>query len=275
MAGGGEATHVGADLGDDRAGGGAADATDLIQPVGRRHERGDQLLELVVQLGDVSIQPSHPGQHLGQQEPVMVAEVPGEGLLQDAALGPQLPDRRWWHEAGQGGGGGRGGRSASACRTILRRERLTCLLRPPSPGCGPRSSPGTRSSPPLRRASASSKRVSWSWRPGWGPTPPTPPSRRRLTGWPRVLPSPAGRPAEPPRGVSPAVRPALPVHTWPRSSMRTWSWCTPPGAAGGAAVSWPTPRWWAPRFGRSTTCHSVACWSPSIGPSGAAVAAGR
>jgi len=42
-----------------------------------------------------------------------------------------------------------------------------------------------------------------------------------------------------------------------------------------AAASWSMPRWWAPRFGRSTTCHSWACWSPSIGPSGAAVAAGR
>jgi hypothetical protein len=45
-----------------------------------------------------------------------------------------------------------------------------------------------------------------------------------------------------------------------------------PSAASAAAASWPTPRWWASRPGRSTTCHSLACWSPSIGPSGAAVA---
>ena len=88
MARGGETTHVHPDLGDDRAGGGAADAGDLIQPVGRRRERDDQLLELVVQLGDVSVQPIDPAQHPGQQEPVMVGENPGEGLLQDAALGP-------------------------------------------------------------------------------------------------------------------------------------------------------------------------------------------
>src|SRR4029453_3689688 len=76
MARGGETTHVYPDLGDDRAGGGAADATDLIQPVGRRRERDDQLLELLVQLGDVSVQPIPPAQHPGQQEPVMVGETP-------------------------------------------------------------------------------------------------------------------------------------------------------------------------------------------------------
>jgi hypothetical protein len=72
-------THVDADLGEDRAGGGAADAGDLLQPVGRRRERDDQLLELGVQLGDVGVQRIHPGQHPGQQEPVMVGEEPGEG----------------------------------------------------------------------------------------------------------------------------------------------------------------------------------------------------
>ena len=39
MAWGGEAAHVGADLGDDHLGGGAADPGDLIQPVGRGRER--------------------------------------------------------------------------------------------------------------------------------------------------------------------------------------------------------------------------------------------
>jgi hypothetical protein len=34
-------------------------------------ERDDQLLQLAVQLGDVSVQRIHPGQHLGQQEPMM------------------------------------------------------------------------------------------------------------------------------------------------------------------------------------------------------------
>ncbi len=46
MARGGEAAHVGADLGDDHLRGGAADPTDLIQPVGRRRERGDLLVDL-------------------------------------------------------------------------------------------------------------------------------------------------------------------------------------------------------------------------------------
>jgi hypothetical protein len=179
------------------------------------------------------------------------------------------------------GGHGRqegGTRSASACRTILRRERLARLLRPPSPGCGPRSSPGTRSSPPFRRASASSTRTSWSFRHGCGPTPPTPPSRRLLTGWPRARPGPIGPAAAPPKpapDASPAASPALPARTWPRSSIRTWSWCTPPTTASAAAATWSMLRWWAPRSGRSTTCRSLACWSPSTGPSGAAVPVGR
>jgi hypothetical protein len=88
MAWGGEAAPVGADLGQDHLGGGPADAADLIPPVHRRRERGDQLLELAVQLGDVGVRRSYPGQQLGQQEPVMVGAVAGERLLQDAARGP-------------------------------------------------------------------------------------------------------------------------------------------------------------------------------------------
>jgi hypothetical protein len=72
----GEAAHVSADLGEDQLRGGPADATDLIQPLHRLGERDDQLLQLAVELGDVSVQRIYPGQHLGQQEPVMVAEVP-------------------------------------------------------------------------------------------------------------------------------------------------------------------------------------------------------
>jgi hypothetical protein len=53
VTGGGEAGHVGADLGDDRLRGGAANAGDLIQPLDRRGERGDLGLDLAVQLGDV------------------------------------------------------------------------------------------------------------------------------------------------------------------------------------------------------------------------------
>ena len=56
MAGGGKATHVYADLGDDHPRGDPADPGDLIQPLHRVGERGDQLLELAVQLGDVSLQ---------------------------------------------------------------------------------------------------------------------------------------------------------------------------------------------------------------------------
>ena len=53
MARSGEAAHVGADLGDDDLRGGTADPGDLIQPVDCCRERGDRLVDLAVQLGDV------------------------------------------------------------------------------------------------------------------------------------------------------------------------------------------------------------------------------
>jgi len=67
--------------------GGLADPRDLIQPLDRRRERGDQLLELGVELGQVGIQRVHPGQHLGQQQGVLVGDQPSERLLQQRQLG--------------------------------------------------------------------------------------------------------------------------------------------------------------------------------------------
>jgi hypothetical protein len=101
----GKRPHVHADLGDDHLGGGAAQAGDLIQPLHHLSERDDQLLELAVQLGDVSVQRIHPGQHPSQQEPMMVGEEPGERLLQHGELGAQagpgqLRERLWVALAG-------------------------------------------------------------------------------------------------------------------------------------------------------------------------------
>ena len=45
-------------------------------------ERGDQGLDLLIEPGDVGIQSVDPAQHLSQQEPVVVIEVPGERLPQ-------------------------------------------------------------------------------------------------------------------------------------------------------------------------------------------------
>jgi hypothetical protein len=75
--GGGEPGHVGADLGDDDRGGDAADAGDLIQPFRCCGERDDYLLDPGVQLGDIGADPVDAGQHLAQQERVMIGEVPG------------------------------------------------------------------------------------------------------------------------------------------------------------------------------------------------------
>jgi hypothetical protein len=62
---------------------------DLIQPVDDAGERGDQLGKLGVELGQVGVQRVHPGQHLGEQEGVLVGEAPGERLRQWAEFGAQ------------------------------------------------------------------------------------------------------------------------------------------------------------------------------------------
>jgi hypothetical protein len=158
------------------------------------------------------------------------------------------------------------------CRTILRRVRLTRLLRPPSPGL--RAEIVARDAViaalearisqldghvvelQARLRANSSKPPSAD---GLAKGPPKPSRAARRAAARR---KPGGQAGAPGAHLAQVEYPdVVVVHA--------------PGAAGGAAASWPTPRWWAPRFGRSTTCHSVACWSPSIGPSGAAVAAGR
>ena len=72
---GGEAAHVHPDLGDDRLGGGAVDPRDRVQPLHLVSKRADLGLDPGVELGDVGVEFVHPGEHLGQQERVMVGEV--------------------------------------------------------------------------------------------------------------------------------------------------------------------------------------------------------
>jgi len=76
-----EAGHVHADLGDDHRGGGGTDAGDLVQAGHRRGEREDLGVDLGVKVGDVRVQGVDAGEHLGQQEAVVVGEVSDEGLL--------------------------------------------------------------------------------------------------------------------------------------------------------------------------------------------------
>ena len=61
MPSGREPGHVGSQLGEQQAGGGLADPGDLIQPLDGVGERGDQRLELGVELGQVGVQLVHPG----------------------------------------------------------------------------------------------------------------------------------------------------------------------------------------------------------------------
>jgi hypothetical protein len=89
MPSGREPGHVHAEFGDQQVRGGLADPGDLIQPINRPSEAGDQLLDLGVELGQVGVQGIHPGQHLGEQEGVLVGEEPSERLHQRVEFGAQ------------------------------------------------------------------------------------------------------------------------------------------------------------------------------------------
>jgi hypothetical protein len=84
-----EPGHVRPELGDEQLRSQLADPRDLIQPLDRPSEAGDQLLDLGVELGQVGVQGIHPAQHLGQQEGVLVGEAPSERLYQQAEFGAQ------------------------------------------------------------------------------------------------------------------------------------------------------------------------------------------
>ena len=75
-----EPGHVHAELGDEQVRSELADPRDLIQPVDGAGERGDQLGKLGVELGQVGVQGVHSGQHLGEQEGVLIGEAPTERL---------------------------------------------------------------------------------------------------------------------------------------------------------------------------------------------------
>jgi hypothetical protein len=61
VAGGGEAGHVHADLGDDDGRGHRVDAGNLIQPFLRLDERGDLSLDFGVQNRDIGVDRIYPG----------------------------------------------------------------------------------------------------------------------------------------------------------------------------------------------------------------------
>jgi hypothetical protein len=62
------------------------DARDLIEASRRLGERGQLRLDLGIDRGDVGVEALDPRQHARQQEPVMIGEVPVEGLLQPIDL---------------------------------------------------------------------------------------------------------------------------------------------------------------------------------------------
>ena len=70
MTGGGEAGHIGADLGDDVLGGDHADAGDLVELGDLGGERGDGLADPGGEGGDLGGERVDPGQHHAQHEGV-------------------------------------------------------------------------------------------------------------------------------------------------------------------------------------------------------------
>ena len=82
-----EAGHVQADLGDDHCCGGGTDTGDLVQAGHRISEGGKVGLDLGVHVSDVAVEGIDAGEHLGQQEAVVVDEVSDERLFQLGDLG--------------------------------------------------------------------------------------------------------------------------------------------------------------------------------------------
>jgi hypothetical protein len=86
----GEAGHVGADLGERVLGGGDADAGDLIELGDLGGVRGDGLADPGGEGIDLGGGRVDPGQHHARHEGVVIGEVPGQRLLQDAGLGAHV-----------------------------------------------------------------------------------------------------------------------------------------------------------------------------------------
>jgi hypothetical protein len=86
--GGGEPGHIDPDLGQDDRGGDRPDTRDVIEAGRRRGERGQLRLDLCIDSGDVGVDRVDAAQHPGEQECVVVIEVPVERFLEQAELGP-------------------------------------------------------------------------------------------------------------------------------------------------------------------------------------------
>ena len=80
--------HVDTELGDELLGADPSDAGHRIQLGDLSRERGDLLVDPGGQLLDPAGQLVDPLQHHLADEPVMVVEVPGQGLFELAELGP-------------------------------------------------------------------------------------------------------------------------------------------------------------------------------------------
>lgn len=78
MCGGRDPGHVEPYFRDDHAGVGRADPGDGFQTLHGVSERGDLVLDLDLDLRDVDVDRVDPGEHLGQQERVVIAEPADE-----------------------------------------------------------------------------------------------------------------------------------------------------------------------------------------------------
>ena len=86
VSGGGEAAHVGADLGEEHFGGALPYARDRCQSLQLRRPRAEPLGDLHAHCHDGGVQEVDVGQLLGQQEPLVRTDPPREGPLQRRQL---------------------------------------------------------------------------------------------------------------------------------------------------------------------------------------------
>ena len=82
----GELVHVNADLGDQRLGGGLTDAGHLVQQRDDLGERAYLLLDLLIEVGDETIERLDMCPEQAQHEAMMLGHVTVERLLQRLAL---------------------------------------------------------------------------------------------------------------------------------------------------------------------------------------------
>jgi len=100
VVGGGEAAHVGGDLGDEMLGGRAADAGNLIEPIEELIVGFEALLDLRGERGDLLVVEVDLSEQAGKQEALVIGHHPGQGRFELSVLRSQATARELRHLRG-------------------------------------------------------------------------------------------------------------------------------------------------------------------------------